>query len=261
MSLHDKPGNDGAGLPDAKSTMEHWDEAWSVAPRMRLPSRLNIGVANLQRVLARRVCTGGSFLEIGCAPGKMLAWVGAKLGARVSGLDYSVPGIRVARQLFETLSIPVDLRCENIFETTFNPGTFDYVYSAGVIEHFDDPRELVARHVSLLKPGGLAIITVPNYGGWYGAIQKSVDPSDLAIHNLSIMQPSALKQLAPTTGVVEARAFPAGRFSPWIISWGRFLPRPISSVAAMAGNAVGLLQPFDIDLLAPMLVLEIRAKS
>ena len=259
MSILEQNGED--RLVDAKSTMDHWDDAWSVAPRMRLPSRLNVGVANLQRVLARHVRPGSSFLEIGCAPGKMLAWVGAKLGAKVSGLDYSVPGIRNAHKLFETLSIPVDLRCENVFETTFAPGTFDYVYSAGVIEHFDDPREIVARHVSLLKPGGLAIITVPNYGGLYGAIQRSIDPADLAIHNLGIMTPSALRELAPKTGVANAKAYSAGRFSPWIISWSRFLPGPVAKIAAISGNALGLLQPFDIDLLAPMLVLEIRASS
>lgn len=52
-------------------TPEHWDGAWSAPPR--LPSRLWIGVRNLQRLLRAHVKPGMSVLEVGCAPGKTLA--------------------------------------------------------------------------------------------------------------------------------------------------------------------------------------------
>ena len=243
---------------DTKTTKAHWNEVWAVTPRMRLPSGMHIGVRNLQQLLRRHVRRGSSFLEIGCAPGKLLAWVAVELGASVSGLDYSPRGIDMAECLFETLRIPGNLRCEDVFATSFSANRFDYVFSAGVIEHFDDPSRIVARHVSLLKPGGLAIITVPNYGGWYGAFQKRVDPANLAIHNTAIMSIAALRALVPEAGVAQVRAYPAGRFSPWLITWNRMLPRPLATLAVYGGNLLGLLQPVRVASLCPMLVLEIR---
>ncbi len=241
-----------------KTTQKHWDGVWSRPPRARLPSGLNVAVWNLQRLLKDHVKAGARFLEIGCAPGKILAWVGQVLQAEVSGLDYSEHGLAFARQLFEALGIEGDLRCEDVFATTFRPGSFDVVYSAGVIEHFDDPREVVKRHVALLKPGGKALIVVPNYGGLYGYLQRQFDPGNLDIHNLTIMRPAALKELAPGDLVRIVRAYPAGRLSPWLVSFEKVWPRPIARGTAYSFNALGLVQPVDIAALCPMLVLELH---
>jgi len=37
----------------------------------------------------------------------------------------------------------------------------------GFIEHFDEPVGVVVRHLDLLKPGGILLLGVPNYGGIY----------------------------------------------------------------------------------------------
>jgi 2-polyprenyl-3-methyl-5-hydroxy-6-metoxy-1,4-benzoquinol methylase len=243
--------------PNEKTTTAHWDQVYGTQPRMRLPSSLNIGTLNLKRLLRRYARPGHRFLEIGCAPGKMLAWAQHDLGVRASGLDYSEPGVEFTNRLLSTLHIPADVRCENVFATSFAPGSFDVVFSAGVIEHFDDPRELVAKHVELLAPGGVAVITVPNYGGVMGTLQARLDPANLAIHNTGIMNEAALKQTAPATGV-SARVFRWGRFSPWILNLSPTLPARIAQLLSIAGNAAGLLQPFDIAALAPLFVLEIR---
>ena len=94
-----------------RTSIDHWDEAWSPSPRLRLPSRLNIGTLNLQRVLKQYVYAGAQFLEIGFAPGKLLAWTSKVLDANVAGMDYSETGVRWAKKLFERLGIRADLRC------------------------------------------------------------------------------------------------------------------------------------------------------
>jgi SAM-dependent methyltransferase len=197
-------------------------------------------------------------LELGCAPGKILAWVAAGLGAQVSGLDYSERGITWSRKLFDTLAIPADLRCEDVFKTTFPPGSFDVVYSSGLIEHFQDPRDIVHTHVQLAKPGGLALIAIPDYGGVYGRLQGWLDPDNLAIHNLDIMTPSALRRLVPEDVSERARTYRAGRISPWQVSLDRRLPGPVARTLNHLVNGVGLLQPVDIAAVAPLLVLEVR---
>lgn len=240
-----------------KTTTSHWDGVYSTEPRMRLPSPLNIGTLNLQRLLRRYARPGLRFIEIGCAPGKTLAWADRALGMKVSGVDYSEPGVAFTKKLLTTLGVNADIRCEDVFNTTFAPGSFDIVFSAGVIEHFDDPRDIVAKHVGLLAPGGVAVITVPNYGGLYGRIQGRLDPDNLAIHNTRIMNVASLRALAPSSGG-SARAFAFGRFSPWIVNLAKAIPGKLALAASLAGNLVGLAQPLDIGALSPLLVLEIR---
>jgi SAM-dependent methyltransferase len=246
---------------DSKTTVEHWDTVWAHAPRMRLASGLNVAIGNLQRLLRSHVNPGMRFLEIGCAPGNLLIWIAKVLHADVAGLDYSERGLAFARQLFQTFNIKCDLRHENVFTTTFEPESFDIVFSAGVIEHFDDPREIVRKHVALLKPGGKAIIAIPNYGGVYGRLQRHFDPDNLSIHNLDIMHPPALEKLGPKDLTSDIHAYPIGRLSPWLISFGKCWPRAVALCVNYALNTVGLFQPLDIVSLCPMLVLELRRSS
>ena len=117
--------------------------------RLRCRRRLIVSTRDLQRLIARHVRPGQRVLEIGCAPGKMLAWVAAALRGQVSGLDYSRRGLDQALRLFDALHLSADLRCEDLRQTTLPRASFDIVYSLGVIEHFEDPREIVSDHLSL----------------------------------------------------------------------------------------------------------------
>jgi 2-polyprenyl-3-methyl-5-hydroxy-6-metoxy-1,4-benzoquinol methylase len=239
------------------TTRDHWDDAWDKPPRWRLPSKASVSTRNIQRIIARHVQPGMRYLELGCAPGKMLAWVASELEAEVAGLDYSERGIEWTRRLFETVGLRGDLRCESVWTSTFEPATFDVVFSAGLIEHFDDPRPIVNAHVALLKPGGRALITVPHYGGIYGRLQRWLDPQNLQVHNLAIMNTGALRELAPAEDTCDVRAYAAGRLSPWLLSISHRLPRPVALGVSHVVNGIGLIQPVDIPALCPMLVLEI----
>lgn len=250
-----------APCADGLTTRSHWEAAWSAPPRWKLPSSLFVTTRNMQRLLRPAVRPGMRVLELGCAPGKILAWVAARLEARVAGLDYSERGIGWSRKLFEALGIPVDLRCEDVFNNTFDPASFDVVYSSGLIEHFEDPRAIVRMHVLLAKPGGKAIIAIPDYGGIYGRLQLWLDPANLALHNLQIMNTDALLRLAPAELTGTVRSYRAGRLSPWQLSFERRLPRPVGRVTSYMLNGVGLLQPADIGPLCPLLVLEVTRRD
>lgn len=251
----------GVAPQDELTTKGHWEDAWATPPRWKLPSPFFVTTRNMQRLLRPAVRPGMRVIELGCAPGKILAWVAARLGASVSGLDYSERGIAWSRKLFETLRIPADLRCEDVFATTFTPASFDVVYSSGLIEHFDDPRAIVRTHVALVKPGGRTIIAVPDYGGIYGKLQRRLDPANLALHNLRIMSERAIADLAPADLSGSVRAYRAGRLSPWQLSLDRGLPGPLGRAATYALNGVGLLQPADIPPLCPLLVVEITRRA
>lgn len=244
----------------SKTKREHWDAAWSRGVRPRVPSRLNVDVLNNTRLLARHIRPGMKYMEIGCAPGKLLAWVASTYDVQASGLDYSNTGIANCRSLFKALQMDISLHHEDIFNHRLAAGTYDIVSSFGVIEHFDDPRQIVQCHVDLAKPGGLVIITVPNYRGIYGRLQRWCDPANLDLHNLDIMTVPGLAGLVDPSEVEEVRAYAAGSISPWIVSLDRKLPRPAALALWMGCNLLGLVQPLTIKALAPMLVLEVRKK-
>jgi 2-polyprenyl-3-methyl-5-hydroxy-6-metoxy-1,4-benzoquinol methylase len=239
------------------TAVDHWDDAWAHEIRLRLPSPWVIPIGDIQRLLARHVRPGMTVLEIGCAPGKILAWVAARRGAQVAGLDFSPRGLSLANRLFTALKLTADLRCEDLRRTTFAPGAFDFVYSIGVIEHFADPREIVGRHVSLVRPGGTVLMTVPNYRGLYGVLQRYFDADSLLLHNLDIMSCDALARLVPQDEPYAVRTYRTGRLSPWLLSTEKRWPTPLARGLSYAVNAVALLQPFEIATLAPMLALEV----
>lgn len=113
----------------------------------------------------------------------------------------------------------------------------------------------------LVKPGGVALIAIPNYGGIYGSLQRWCDAPNLALHNLEIMNPCDLSALVDSLDVESARAYPFGTVSPWLVSFDKRLPRFVAKLVSLGINAMGLLQPLTIEALAPMLVLEVRKGS
>lgn len=248
-------------MPDTdgrRTSVAHWDRLWKSPVSARLPSPLHVTNRNIQRLLRPSIRPGSRVLEIGCSPGKTLAWAASR-GAQVSGLDISSEGVARCRQLFEALSLKGEFRCEDLLGTTYCPGDFDVVYSLGLIEHFDDPRPIVEAHVSLARPGGTVIMAIPNFGGFQGRLMKHLAPDAAALHNLSIMTPRALLRLAAPP-FVKARTFRSGRFALWHCGLERIYPRVLGQALLLAANGVGLLQPLDVGFLCPLLALEISVE-
>ncbi|HNU01168.1 MAG TPA: class I SAM-dependent methyltransferase, partial [Acidobacteriota bacterium] len=190
-----------------------------------------------------------------------LAWI-ASLGiSEVAGLDYSKKGMNNCQVLFKALKLEGDLRCEDIFDNSFPQNYFNLVYSFGVIEHFSDPREIIRRHLMLVRPGGKALMVIPNFKGVQGWLFKRLAPDAAAMHNMAMMSLDALLQLVPKDQVVSAKAYPVGRISPW--HWGleRIRPQLIATAMMWGINALGILQPFDVPLLCPLLVLELTKEE
>src|SRR6185295_18854047 len=50
----------------------------------------------------------------------------------------------------------------DVRELPFRDGAFDAIYSMGTIEHFDETEHAVEEIARVLRPGGRAIIGVPN---------------------------------------------------------------------------------------------------
>lgn len=97
-------------------------------------------------------------LELGCAPGRWLAWAGAALGISPVGIELDPEGARLSRSLYPELPVVRG----DAFRLPFPDADFDAVFSIGLLEHFEDPGPIIAEARRVLKNGGISIWIIPN---------------------------------------------------------------------------------------------------
>jgi SAM-dependent methyltransferase len=90
---------------------------------------------------------------------EILRWA-ADRGARPVGVDIAASTVRQAKDVLRghrPLCAVGDVR-----RLPFLTGMFDLIYSMGTVEHFPETQEALAEIFRVLKPGGVAIVGVPN---------------------------------------------------------------------------------------------------
>jgi SAM-dependent methyltransferase len=90
---------------------------------------------------------------------RILAWAGEQ-GADAFGIDISPPTVVQARRAFPKGALHACVA--DVRAIPFRAGTFDAIYSMGTIEHFAETEAAIVEMARVLKPGGRAIIGVPN---------------------------------------------------------------------------------------------------
>jgi SAM-dependent methyltransferase len=90
---------------------------------------------------------------------RILQWA-ASQGAVTYGIDISRPTVALVRA--SAGGAAIHAATGDVRAIPFADNTFDAIYSMGTIEHFDETETAVAEMFRVLKPGGRAIIGVPN---------------------------------------------------------------------------------------------------
>src|SRR6202795_4860015 len=90
---------------------------------------------------------------------RVLQWAHGQ-GAAVFGVDISEPTVRQARAAFSDDGLRAAVA--DVRRLPFLDGSFDAVYSMGTIEHFLDPETALGEMHRVLRPGGRAVVGVPN---------------------------------------------------------------------------------------------------
>ena len=168
---------------------KHWEERkdWVEVRRTRHGLYQNELLAVFDRYLP--AIPGLKVLEIGGAPGPYLIYLAKRFGYQAYSLDYSSVGNHRTEENFRAAGIPVNIIERDLFAPNVREGlpAFDIVYSLGFIEHFDDLRLVIKKHLELVKPGGLLLLGVPNLTGIYGAVLRLTAPDLVAVHNTNTM--------------------------------------------------------------------------
>jgi len=99
----------------------------------------------------------GRLLEIGCGIGVDSIQL-ARAGFDVTAVDLTEEAIGVAREFARARGVNIDFRVGNAESLDFEDGTFDAVYSFGVLHHTPHIENAVGEVRRVLKPGGTAYV-------------------------------------------------------------------------------------------------------
>ncbi len=104
---------------------------------------------------------GLSILDIGCGGG-LLAEPLARLGAKVTGVDAAKAAIDVAQAHAESQGLAIDYRVGTAEEVAQGRARFDVIVGLEIVEHVANLSSFMKAVASLLKPGGLLILSSVN---------------------------------------------------------------------------------------------------
>jgi SAM-dependent methyltransferase len=205
----------------------HWSAYWKSRAPERIPEDWYYADL-LRRVVAGRGYA--SLLELGGFPGSFAVYARRYLGfTRVGLLDAFVdrPHLDAVLDVNGLMAGDVDVYEGDMFEVEL-PQRYDVVLSGGLVEHFFDPRKALARHHRWVRPGGTVVVTVPNFRGLNGAVQRRFDAETLATHNLELMHPDTLAEALAAVGDFESvEGFYYGPFRAWLEPGASVLARTV----------------------------------
>jgi SAM-dependent methyltransferase len=104
-------------------------------------------------------------LEIGCGMGTDGARFAAA-GADYTGIDLTEAAIELARKKFATAGLKGEFRVADAEKLDFADGSFDVVYSHGVLHHTPDTEGAIREIHRVLKTGGRAIVMLYHRGSY-----------------------------------------------------------------------------------------------
>ena len=103
--------------------------------------------------------TPGELLDVGCGRGDLGAALVSQ-GWRVAGVDPSAGAVAFAR------ARGVDAQTGTLETVDYDEQSFDAVVMRHSLEHVPDPVADLKRIHRLLKPGGLLVVSLPNFDSW-----------------------------------------------------------------------------------------------
>lgn len=170
----------------------------------------------LERVLTQYAPGAGRSFEIGCYPGRFQGILG-RHGFELNGIDLTPEVSGRLPSWIREHGFKVGKFSIADFESMSVDERYELVCSFGFIEHFVDWKSVFHKHIELLLPNGLLIITAPNFRG---IIQRFLhawlDQENLRRHNLQSMRPDLWKHAAVESGIDVLFAGYFGGFDFWV---------------------------------------------
>ena len=147
--------------PDASTLPDYYPEEYTPygSDKKTVVARIQAWLRKREaKRIAAQLPRGARVLEIGCAAGDLLRPMRDCAGLSVCGVEMSPYAADIAREQYG-----LDVYTGTIFDAPFPNGAFDAVIMRHVVEHFPSPRLALERSAALLRPGGLILVSTPNF--------------------------------------------------------------------------------------------------
>ena len=169
------------------TSREYWEETykdgWAVRPINPSGFR-NYAIRRIADRIEPYVAQSVRVLEVGGGGSRWLAYFAKKYkDIEFFALDYSERGLRILNLFIENDHVENLYTYEgDLFSSFAEIGTFDLVYSLGVVEHFSNLPEVLSAKKRYLKEGGRMFSLIPNMNGINGSLTRLLNRAVYDIH-------------------------------------------------------------------------------
>jgi ubiquinone/menaquinone biosynthesis C-methylase UbiE len=139
---------------DRLSTSGDWSRLYELADGFTY--HFHVRRSRVLELLPERL---GRVLDVGCGPGVMVEAV-LERGGTFVGVDLAPEMIREARERFSARP-EVSFQLGNVESLDEPAASFNQVLCMAVIEYLESPDRALAEIARVLRPGGIAVVTVP----------------------------------------------------------------------------------------------------
>lgn len=153
-----EPTREQSAREEHEETSKYYDEYWSGCTGWSPPAGLD---EDLRSWIDPLMVRGYTALDVGCGDGARYGSRIRESGVDIHGVDISEVAVEAARER------GIDAQVASLADPLpFENASFDLVICLEVLEHLVDPSFVVHQIARVLKPGGFALLSVPNSAFW-----------------------------------------------------------------------------------------------
>jgi ubiquinone/menaquinone biosynthesis C-methylase UbiE len=159
--------------PTEPTSSNFWDNVWKhdikrAVPGLDAPTWNNQIDARKIQLLHQYLPSAGVAVEVGCGSARLLARIGRSAKLSLVGIDSAPTALKLALQAADTFDLKMDVINADVHGLPLETETVHIVLSGGLLEHFPDPRPVLAEMVRILHVGGVFYAdVVPRKGSLY----------------------------------------------------------------------------------------------
>jgi 2-polyprenyl-3-methyl-5-hydroxy-6-metoxy-1,4-benzoquinol methylase len=171
---------------------EYWSNHWEIG---KLPNELNVEktfsnysnyyLHNFFKKVFNNSGNSKKIIEIGCGDSVVLPYFYNKFKLNIFGIDYSEIACERSKKIIENSNSIGEIKLMDLFRLDANYlNAFDFVFSNGVIEHFEDNTIALKEMKKMLSQNGVLITGIPNMTGLTFQLLKLFNKNVYDTHNV-----------------------------------------------------------------------------
>ncbi len=147
----------------------------------------------LEIKLTNKFTKSGRVLDIGCGTGLYFEGLGGNY--ELFGIEISKSSANYTKKRFNA-----QVSVCNILEAEFTESLFDVVNMTYIIEHVLEVNKILNKVYTWLKPGGLLIVSSPNWGSFISYIFKELFRLNDPCQHINLWERKTLKRILEQSG-------------------------------------------------------------